>query len=817
VTREWDPESAASWAAVLGLVPVPFFDAGRESSLFEQNAVLLDGHQASFHFAATDDAASLLTDEPLAWTWSAKLNHSLVVDRQRRTMLLRRWDAPGLSRRFQLPKSASAANDLLALLEGAAPPTVPDVVLHLLRGFRLIRSVLADADALTSLRTFNLLLTLVAGQRAGTIPQDEISALQTLGDACRSVANAGLETDDSSLAIPPAFFDTATFAFLPIFTRPEPRFSYALDPSLLMRHASGPLYQEAHLLLEREPQLSLPGFPSEFTDAGQPSLGVRFTPSSLARALVQNSFDRLVPRLSERDKLTILDPACGSGVFLVEALRELLLRGYRGRVELQGVDISPISSEMARFALRHLRGDALRAGMNLSIQVQTANSLTRAWGTPDVVVMNPPFVPWQGMTESEKAELRHSLGPLAKGRPDKAMAFVLEAARSLSPGGVLTSVVPAPLLESQHGLQWREAIADLGTLSLLGRFEGFGYFRASLVEPGFFVLCRRVESGKAHTVRMVIAHEGSEDACLRALRRGGPESITATSGKWEIYDSPAALIGSASWLPRLRNQLDTIRKLSENHLTLVQELFDVKQGALTGHNEAFLLEVSEYRQLPAEERAYFRPAAGNRAIQHGALSSSQYVFFPYDVRGLIIRTEAALKKLLPQYYENRLRPRKHALQSRDGIDGSTWWALTRARQWQHRNTPKLISTYFGDKGSFAFDTKGTFVVVHGYGWIWRQGALGEDLSFAYLALLNSTLFQSVLASVCPRLQGGQLNLSARFVNRAFLPNLADTSRYTTDLVAELAALGRKIQTGKSVDNATHEAVAARAFGLPTES
>ena len=84
------------------------------------------------------------------------------------------------------------------------------------------------------------------------------------------------------------------------FLSPEPVSQCRLDPGLLLRHASGQLYQEAHLRLEREArQMSLPGLASDATTPGLLTKDVRFTPPSLARALAQQALDAVADLVAQ--------------------------------------------------------------------------------------------------------------------------------------------------------------------------------------------------------------------------------------------------------------------------------------------------------------------------------------------------------------------------------------------------------------------------------------------------------------------------------------------------------------------------------------
>jgi hypothetical protein len=148
-----------------------------------------------------------------------------------------------------------------------------------------------------------------------------------------------------------------------------------------------------------------------------------------------------------------------------------------------------------------------------------------------------------------------------------------------------------------------------------------------------------------------------------------------------------------------------------------------------------------------------------------------------------------------------------------------WWALTEERSWQLSRVPKMVSKYFGEAGSFAWDDRGVFVVTQGYGWLWKRQPAERDafssslLPWAYLAILNSDVFENLLACYCPRMRGGQLNLSARFVNKVFLPNLADKSSPASRVMTDLSVIGRQIHEGAKLDAARLNELVARAYGF----
>ena len=82
--------------------------------------------------------------------------------------------------------------------------------------------------------------------------------------------------------------------------------------------------------------------------------------------------------------------------------------------------------------------------------------------------------------------------------------------------------------------------------------------------------------------------------------------------------------------------------------------------------------------------------------------------------------EAPGDTAVPDFYQEHLLPRREALVARATMTEASWWRLTREREWQREKSPKLVSAYFGQRGSFAYDDSGQYVVTQGYAWVWLQ-------------------------------------------------------------------------------------------------
>ena len=802
VRPTWDAYSAAAWAQALGLVHVPMFAAPPKDPLWAggQHAVLLDGDRGSFSFNLLDDVTLAQDIAPLSWAWSSHVRHAVIAVERLRLLYVRRWDATPLFQPLRLPQTQEDADRVLAAIEHAPPPQKADAVQFVLHAFRQIRSLPACGQTLWAVRLLNAVLLAVDAARSNRNKTSRVNNAATFGElvSCLPESDRSLaEVEDlpaqiTNQDIGPLVVDLLGDAVYP---------GLQLLPSLLLRHASSRLYQEAHLEIERDPQLAFPGMAPEEEPRGSSAKDVRFTPANLARALVQQALRALgtVPR-----NVTVLDPACGSGVFLQEFLKEMSLRGVPGKANIVGYDISNISSYMSNFCLKMAVRDLFKGPVQADISIQQRDSLQhRRWGKADIILMNPPFIPWHALTSVNKSLVRETLGQMPAAKPDIAMAFVWNAIMSLNPGGVLACVLPAALLSSTSGKAWRERIQGEGEVVVLGRFEGYRYFPTSLVETSFLVFRRKLagragEAQAGQPVQVLVAREGCEDASLRALRLQETDSRRMTEGV-QVFTVPSSSLSVASWRPQREDTYRQLDLLRSQHRS-VRDLFVIRQGIRVGEKRAFLLSAARYCELPKRERAFFRPSVGTSTLEDGQLLRREFLFYPYDEHGLRITSEKDLKQLVPRYYSDWLSPCRERLSRRPRR--KFWWELSEYRAWQVGRDRHIVSTYFGNRGCFAYNSTGDFVVVNGHAWIWKGDQREYEerlLPWAYLALLNSEAFERLLSWTSVPLLGGQFRLEQRYLANVPLPDLSDDTRYSDSTLQDLAALGKAIGKGKLSD------------------
>jgi len=769
---------------------------------------MLDGSAGSFTLSVDGAQKAAKPDTLLEWAWSSNVRSAVRVSADGRSATSMRWDLPHESATWNLARGGeNEVRRILEVLESSPkPPSSQSVIHRALATFQILRDSLEERGGSETdvVFAFNALLEW-ARARPGTASQEiDFSKMVMI---LRERAN--LEFSPASISARVRHYALGALLHELKYGRDG---HFTLDADLLVRHASGVLYQEAHRRLAAPVTERQRGI---FDDADifpsgrarkrleSPSF-VHFTPPSLARLLAEVALK--IAAIGDRE-IDILDPACGSGVFLIEAARESgLLRA--GHLTLRGLDESVVAIEMARFCVDRAASDYPHSGKKNGIRVEldSLDSLgSRAWGSPDVILMNPPFKKWEQLKHKQRDAVTQILGNLMSGRPDLSTAFLIRAARSIAPGGVVASVLPASFLESVSAKKSRQWLLKSGEfqIHLIGLFRGYGFFEDASVAPAFIVLSK---TGKPAPIRVISANTGSEEKAIRWLRAHDPGTEIETVG-FEVYSISSDELSGESWTPRRRSDAKLARAIKKTTPYSVGDFFTPRLGVRVGDKKSLLLSASEFRDLCRTEREqkFFRPTADR--IEDGQIIDSTFLFYPYSHDGsLLIETEDALRKLLPDFYERKLSAARDRLEKKR-TRYRNWWEPTRPVQtWLAMHEPRIVTQAFGHGRNIAFDEEGKYAVVQGVGWCWNVGVADADVMYGYLALVNSQIFEFLLQCHCPQLHGGQLSLYPQHIKHVPLPPLGDQRK-------ALSKIGRQIHNGDDFDSNQLERLAEHAYWM----
>lgn len=703
------------------------------------------------------------------------------------SVVVTRWEKDAAEERFSRHSVFSQLHDFHRYLEKTEPDHSRSVGAHVLRVFRQIRSIINEENnGLRSVRILLHLLASAASERDHLLTDDF------------DVWGLSPETVETSRKLPeklwrPLYNDLSGVGRYEVL-RP--------DFDLFLSHASGALFQEAHIEAHIPSSYWLPGFEQPLIpdEKAIPSeTGIYFTPPALARTLAEE-VTRDMSTSSSNASIKVFDPACGSGELLKECLRLLRLKDYGGQIHVIGWDKSLGAVEVARFVLacekRAWRSD------QVTISVSQQDSLTTAqWPNPiTILVMNPPFKSWELMEPSERDVLIGIVGGARK--PNLAMAFARRAIDILTPGGTLGMITPSSLLEGMSGRDTRDAMSKALMPKLVVRLGDQTIFSRALVDSGMYVGQRKPTQETPTAVVWADSRPTALNHALRGLRRWrGAEKEPLTGEGFSVYQNPTVGISGDPWLARSFDAWASYQAVRHNQKVIAaKDIFDIKQGIRLG-NDVFIVPKSYVKSLSKLEKRFFRPAVMNPSIMDGRLLDTYYAFYPYTEGLPELATEDDLQKYLPRYYKEFLVPAKPKLKARKTLIRErklNWWDLLWRREWQKESKPKIVSKYFGGSRSFAFDSTGEFVVVVANAWVLTKGDVQWDITDAecyscLLTYLSSTIAYDLLRYFSVQVSGGQLNLSKNFISNLPIPNLAKLKPRQLSLLSEM---GMRISRGK---------------------
>lgn len=340
-----------------------------------------------------------------------------------------------------------------------------------------------------------------------------------------------------------------------------------------------------------------------------------YTPPALVQLMLEETLNwERLDRIMAGDGV-ILDPACGSGVFLVEAYKRLVLHWRccnnwaRPSIDelrplllrVHGIDVEEGAVELAAFSLCLSLCDALQpeeirssvklfpplADVTLHHDCFFAARRKGAIKAPvSAVIGNPPF---ESSLTTEGAKQSYEAYLLAHGAlADKQLAYLFlnEAMEMLAPGGVLAMIEPAGFLYNQYAFTFRQTFFRRWNVREILDFISIrGLFKKGGADPKIVVVIAEAKESLSNNrlLHAVFRRNGRATAeqgfdidyyDLHWLRN---EDAGHSRDVWR-----ANLLGGS----RVRNLIERLRSYPTLKDFAVQQGWDFGEGYLGGKKNA---------------------------------------------------------------------------------------------------------------------------------------------------------------------------------------------------------------------------------------
>jgi methylase of polypeptide subunit release factors len=476
----------------------------------------------------------------------------------------------------------------------------------------------------------------------------------------------------------------------------------------------------------------------------------------------------------------ILDPACGSGAFLIEVfdalyeqyeqavghLTELRRGEFAGFLldpdrtilenNVYGVDLNEEAVEIARLSIwikTAARGKVLT---DLDHNVQVGNSViddpsldsrafdwwgafpeVEAQGGFDVVVGNPPYV---------RAEMLSEFKPFLESRyvtyagtADLYVYFYELGVRLLRPGGRLSYIVTNKWLRAGYAARLRRFFQDQ---TWVEEVVDLGHAKQIFADADVFPSLLRV--------RKPLREEAAPQAFNASVIPRDELRVQdfGVQLKGSGFSMSQADLKETAWTLEPPALQALLHKVNQAGAPLSSYLpGDPKYGLKTGYNEAFLVTDEKKEQLvaadPASEVVFGRYLRGQDIKRWSSQWASLWIIllkssgdqpWPWsnatserEAEDILARTYPAIHQHL-KGHEERLRRRSD--------QGHFWWELRSCDYYDLFKAPNIVHTDITWRAEFAFVDEPLYLVNTAYMWpsddLYLLGVVNSPLMWSYM-------------------------------------------------------------------------------------
>ena len=563
--------------------------------------------------------------------------------------------------------------------------------------------------------------------------------------------------------------------------------------------------------------------------------GIYYTPTWVVDYIVRFSIGEALKRKGAKpEQLRVLDPACGSGTFLLRAFDHLMrarnptgtsvqarfdsenagpLLALRTSVltdNLFGVDLDARAVEIAQLNLMIRAAESRHRLPTLERNLRVGNSVvadptvdpralnwSKAFPEPmeaggfDVIVTNPPYVRIQNLGEAEATYFANRFQ--VEWNYDIYTVFVQQAWDLLRDGGVAGFILPNKFLGTKYGIALRTFLADRGAILRLMDFGDYQVFQDATTYTCLLFLRkgtpkRRFEFGSLAT--------GADPAATRSLTddQFAPSPIPLpknASKSWVLVPTAAR-----SLFEKLEAVPQRLKDIAESVYVGLQTSADsvyIAQPTKIEGETAYISDLQTGETFPIE-RGLLRPILLGRDIQRWSVDwRGRYLIFPYKLTGgqvtAILSEELRSKyPLAARYFEHH----KSKLKARDGADalGENWHLFVYEKNLDKFEKPKLLTATLADRSKFTADSEGRFYFVGsgggsgGYGLQLKDDS--EEARFYLLGVLNSRPVEFYLHLISTKFRGGFFAYNRQYLEPLPIPNgTLDSRKAIATVAAEL--------------------------------
>lgn len=553
--------------------------------------------------------------------------------------------------------------------------------------------------------------------------------------------------------------------------------------------------------------------------------GAHYTPRLLAQFVAKQLVDAATGAELARP-IHILDPACGDGELLLNALNEYSSRNIAD-IHVHGFDTDrsavALAQERIGQSFPHLQSQILIQDFLEYTLWNGAGGLFRDPETPlfDLVIANPPYVRTQVLGAKRARKIARQFG--LTGRVDLYHAFLLAISKVIRGDGIAAVIVSNRFMTTRAGEKVRAEIASSFDVLHVWDLGDTRLFEAAVL-PAVLLLRKKVagEAGVRSRFTSIYSSNAKESDhiaqdVITALELSGKVQ-TADGSIFEVHHGRLHQDPGAGGRWRLQNsQFESfLNTVADNTFLTFADIGKVRVGIKSNADGVFVRE--DWDELAGEEQPeLLRPIITHhiaRRYKSDPEIPTKRVLYPH------VNIGGKRKAVNLQDYPNSARyleRHKARLEGRAYLinGGRAWYEIWVPQDPEGWALPKVVFRDITEAPTFWMDMSGSVVNGDCY-WLAADGEDKDHLLWLALAVGNSTFIEAYYdRRFHNKLYAGRRRFMTQYVAKFPLPDPA------ASLSEEIVRLTRRVY-GLLPDGDTQSVEAAidemvwRSFGLRVE-
>ena len=480
----------------------------------------------------------------------------------------------------------------------------------------------------------------------------------------------------------------------------------------------------------------------------------------------------------------LLEPSCGDGAFLSEAIRRLLHseRHHRGIIDweddalataLTACDINSGFVAVAREQVRKLLVadgcPSARALVLASKWIQHGDFLLTHWPEAfDFVIGNPPYVRIEDLPPAVLQRYRELYRTCAD-RADLYVAFFEQGLGLLSARGCLAFICANRFAKNLYGRGLRRMIAEEFHVRFYINLEHTQPFASDVSAYPCVTVIDRQKGEPTHATSL-------QNVDFSTLKELSAESGRPSPKKMAVFSSWYA--DGAPWTSTDRGGHDRLNALAMRCPLLEDsaETTKIGIGVATGADRIFVRRGLD----PAIEAECQLPLLMAADIQPGELTwSEHYLINPFSDRDDGTLRDSSSHPLLAAYFElhREALSRRHVVQKR----AESWYRTIDRVALALVRTPKLVIPDIQAGGVVGYDA-GYYYPHHNVYWITSNGWNLQTLQ----ALLRSSIVLEQIRAFSVQMRGGSVRYQAQVLRKVRVPAVSSLPMELQERLAKMA-------------------------------